>query len=142
MRFGFLVVGIVLVLTSSLAAQTGDEAAIRAQVAAMETALNERDSEGYASVYLPDGDFINTVFARSSGREAIREELDRLFAALGPPDVSEISITVTTIRFLGADVAIVDGDVLPTQGRATYVMARRDGTWRVAAGRILPAMEQ
>ena len=117
-----------------------DDAAIRARVAAMESALNTRDAEAYASAYLLDGDFIDMAGPRSEGYEAILREMERLLATL-PNDIGSIAIAVSSIRFLASDVAVADCDVLPSGSRATYVMVRRGGSWLVAAGRILPPQE-
>jgi uncharacterized protein (TIGR02246 family) len=118
-----------------------DHAAIRARVAAMESALNSRDAEAYSSAYLSDGDFIDMAGPRSEGYEVIRREIARLFATL-PNDIGSISLAVRSIRFLAADVAVADCDVLPSGSRATYVMVRREGSWMVAAGRVLPPEER
>lgn len=118
-----------------------DEAAIRARVAAMETALNKRDAEAYASAYLPDGDFIDLTGPRSRGHEVIRREIARLFATL-PSDADSLLLAVDSIRFLTVDVAVVDCNVVPAGSRATYVMVRQEDSWKVAAGRVLPPEER
>lgn len=118
-----------------------DDAAIRARVAAMESALTTRDAEAYASAYLSDGDFIDMAGPRSEGYEVIHREIERLFATL-PNDLGSISLAVSSIRFLAADVAVVDCNVHPSGSRATYVMVRRGGSWRIAAGRVLPPEER
>jgi len=118
-----------------------DDAAIRARVAAMQSALNARDAEAYASAYLSDGDFIDMAGPRSEGYEVIHGEIERLFATL-PNDIDNISLAVSSIRFLAADVAVVDCNVLPSSSRATYVIVRRGDSWLVAAGRVLPPEER
>ncbi len=118
-----------------------DDAAIRAVVAAMESALNTRDAEAYASAYLLDGDFIDMAGPQSEGYDAIFHEMERLLATL-PNDIGNIAIPVSSVRFLAPDVAVADCDVLPSGSRATYVMVRRGDSWLVAAGRILPPEER
>jgi len=118
-----------------------DDTAIRARVAAMESALNTRDAGAYASAYLSDGDFIDMAGPRSEGHEVIHREIERLFATL-PNDIDSMSLAVSSIRFLAADVSVVDCNVLPSGSRATYVMVRRGGSWLVAAGRVLPPEER
>jgi uncharacterized protein (TIGR02246 family) len=126
--------------------RAGDEAAIRAQLAAMEAAWNERDAAALAALYTADGDAILLLNPqRMAGQNAIRgaAEAGSFFPLAGTPD-RRISLDVEGIRFISSDVAIADATARflagePAQTRPTYVMVRRDGTWRIAALRVLPA---
>lgn len=125
--------------------KAADEAAIRAVIARTETAINGRDFAAFAALFVPDGDLINADSPRSTGAEAIRQAIEAAWA--NAPAERRITITVENIRFLSADIAVVDtaarfsaGD--PAQDRATSAMVRRDGEWRTAALRVFPAARQ
>ncbi len=125
--------------------RTSDEAAIRGQVAAMEAAYNKRDTAALAAIYATDGDVMMVAGPRSSGHEAIRRATETDWAKM--PSTRQISLTVDSIRFLSSDVAIAEctarlSEGEPSQDRGTWVMVRRDGTWRVAALRVLPAEQR
>ena len=122
-----------------------DEAAIRAEVVATEAAINRRDFAGFAAQFTPDGDAIIVDSPRISGHDAIRRTFETGWA--DAPANRQITITVGSIRFLSDDIAVVDNRARfsagePTQDRATAVMVRRDGGWRIAALRILPAAKE
>jgi len=124
--------------------RSADEAAIRAQIAANQAATNKRDFAGVAATYAPDGDLMRLAGPRVSGRDAIRRAVEAALSRT-PPGAS--SRTVDSIHFVSSDVAIIEitqrfsaGD--RTQERGTFVMARGDGTWLIAAARVLPAEQQ
>jgi len=133
--------------TTTLAGQdrAADEAAIRAGVAASEAAINGRDFAALAAQFVPDGDAIVVSSPKSTGPEAIRRTFETGWA--DAPADRQISITVDSIRFLTADIAVVDMSARfsagePTQDRATSIVVRRDGAWRTATLRVLPAAAQ
>lgn len=137
----------VLVLALSMAAllepdRAGDEAAIRAQVAAYESGVNQRDAAAVADLYTTDGDLIRDDGPRLVGREAIRRSIETTLSASSP--TMRININVTNIRFLNPDIAIVEtvatfneGDV--RENRGTSVMVRESGKWLTAALRVFAA---
>jgi uncharacterized protein (TIGR02246 family) len=86
--------------------QTSDEEAIRAQIAASETAINKRDFAAIAPMYAPDGDAVIADGPRSSGGNVIRQAIEAAWSTA--PKSRQISIAVDGIRFLNADVAIAD----------------------------------
>jgi uncharacterized protein (TIGR02246 family) len=119
-----------------------DEAAIRSNVAAYETAWNKRDVAGVLATYTPDADIVAFDGPRTAGREAMRARLREDFAA--SPPTMRISLTVTGIRPLTPESAIVDtvarfneGGVRENRGSSVFV--RRDGKWLVSALRVFPA---
>lgn len=138
----FLVAALVLVAgPASPQNQAADEAAIRDRVAAMETALNAGDYAGVAALYAPDGDVMIVDGPIVSGRAAIQADAE---ADWGAAPERRIALTVTSLRFLGPDVAIVNTRAELNEGawedRGTWVMVRRGGEWLLAALRVLPAL--
>ena len=122
-----------------------EDAAIRAQLAANFAAGNKRDAIGVVATYAPDGDLMIGAGPRIAGQNAIRDWLHAAWST-APPD-RQGTLTVDSLRFLSSDVAIVESTARwtagePLQDRATWIMVRRDGTWLIAAVRILPAQQQ
>jgi len=117
------------------------ESAIREAVQKIPAALNSRDWEAAAAPFLEEGDVILPGGARIQGREAIQALWEERWA-----DVPERKITLTarSVRQLGTDFAIVDATAEfsagePARDRATFIMVRRDGVWKVAALRVMQA---
>ena len=125
--------------------RSADEGAIRAQIAANEAAGNRRDFQGVAATYASDGDLVRLSDPRVSGRAAIGKLIEKALATT--PLTSQNRFTVESIRFLSADVAIAETTLRFSEGplgeeRGTMVMARQDGTWLIAAARVLPAEQR
>ena len=134
-------------LPGATAAQnrSADETAIRAQIAANEAAGNKRDFEGVAATYAADGDLMRLAGPRVIGRAAIRQMIKEALATT--PATSQNTFTIETIRFVAQDVAIVETTLHFSEGplreeRGTLVMLRQDGTWPIAAARVLPAQQR
>lgn len=124
--------------------RTNDETAIRAVIAANEEAGNKRDYEGVAATYAPDGDMMRYDGPIATGREAIRQVIER--ALENTPTTSRGTFDVQSIRFIHVDVAIVESILRWSEGplseeRATLVVARQNGEWLIAAARCLPAVQ-
>ena len=119
--------------------RAGDEAAIRAQIAATEAAWNERSAPALAALYAPDGDVMMLAGLHISGQDAIRRAAeDGSFFPTEPTSTRRISLAVDRIRFLTSEVAIVGASARFTAGEPvetapTYVMVRQEGAWRIAA---------
>jgi uncharacterized protein (TIGR02246 family) len=134
--------------TSATQEVVSKEAAIRAEVAAVEAAWNKRDAAALAALYVPDGDAMMLATSRIIGQDAIRRAAEA--GSIFPTDrtsTNQMSLTVDGIRYPSPEVAIVDGTARfsagePTRTRPTYIMVRRDGAWRIAALRVLPAEQQ
>ena len=135
-----------LIVTSVGALATenkADEAAIRSIVSASEAAANKRDFAAFAAMFTADGDSIVFDGPRDVGRDAIRHPIE--IAWKEQPASCRIALKVESIRFLSKDIAIVEDsasftgckDVVPD--RATFVFARRDGKWQIAAMRVYQA---
>ena len=118
-----------------------DEAALRGRVVAFETAFNARDGSGLGALYAEDADLIVVDGAQVVGRAAIEVAARRDWAAASP--TRRMTLTVTGIRFLSADIAIMSTRAQFSEGlsedRGTWIAVRRSGTWLIGALRVLPA---
>ena len=125
--------------------RSADEAAIRALLATNEAATNRRDSAGVAATYVPDGDIWIVGRSRISGLDEIRRNEEEFYSM---PGFREWHVTVNAIRFLSADVALVESTGATTletgelREEATWVASRQNGDWRIAAVRIMSLEEQ
>jgi uncharacterized protein (TIGR02246 family) len=125
-------------------ARPADEQAVRQVIQETGDALNARDWDGAAAVFAEDGDVVLPRSPRVSGRSAIRTLWQERWS--GAPAERKITLSVRSLRFLAPDVAIADSNAEftagePTRDRATYVIVRNAGTWRVAALRVMDAEE-
>ena len=128
--------------TLSAQGRTADEAAIRAHAVKIESALNKRDAAALGELFTPDADEINSDGPLVAGREAMRRVDGAELAKWSP--TMRFSLTVTGIRFLGQDVAIVETAARFNEGpvranRGTWVCVRQGGKWLIAALRVYPA---
>ena len=125
--------------------RSADEAAIRTLLAANEASANQRDAAGVAATFAPDGDIWIVGGPRVSGRTEIRRSEEEFYRA---PGFREWRVTIDTIRFLSPDVAVVETTTITTlatsetRGQASWVVARRDGAWKIAAVRVMSVEEQ
>ena len=133
---------LILSACASLRAVEGqsDSSAIRALLQAYEAAINRRDVEAAIATYLPDADVWVVGYDRIVGRDAIRQNEQR---AVSAPGFQAWSTSVDAIRFLGADVAVVESSGAVTMAgariaeRITWVVNRTEAGWRIAAVRIM-----
>jgi len=121
--------------------RVADEAEIRAMVAKHESEVNARDFAAFSTSFAPEGDVIVQGSPKATGPQAIQAAMEAGWAS-APAD-RRITLTVDQIRFVGNDAAIVDNtgrysaaDV--PADRATAVLERRDGSWKIIALRIFP----
>lgn len=142
-----LVIALVLCLLSTvqrLGAQTGsgDEQAVHALIQSVGAALNARDYAAAANLFADDGDLIFPRGPHTTGPDDIRAVWQQRWSAVSPD--RRMTLTTTPARFLTPDVAVVDvrGEYSvgePARDRATYVVVRRNGEWRVAVLRVMIA---
>ena len=133
-----LLIALVSVTIPALAQQSpgADEMGIRARLASYADARSRRDAAAEARCYTVDGDFRSSLGPFVSGRADIEKQL-----TVTDPNY-RFSLTVTRLRFLMPQVAMVDADVLAgPEGRTaklvgSYVMVRDSGDWLIAAARI------
>jgi uncharacterized protein (TIGR02246 family) len=141
-------------------AHAGAEAALRKLVAEQNEAWNRQDAAAWSKDFAPDAEFINIVGTVFSGRAEIEKRHASIFGTLFKGSRSEV--TVSKLRFLGADVAVVDMEHrvtgyagLPPGVQATepgvlrtrmrYVLTKAGGSWRIVAGQntdVKPAPAQ
>lgn len=123
--------------------------AVRARVEEYTRAWNTHDAGAVAAFFTEDADMVIGNGPRISGREAIQGWWAKYFSRIDEQRTG--SFTVTSIRVLSPDVAVVDLDSstgradseageMPTRlARGTWVVVQRDGEWLIAALRALPA---
>jgi uncharacterized protein (TIGR02246 family) len=120
--------------------QEADSTAIRALLQAYEAAINRRDIDAAIATYLPDADVWVVGYDRIAGLEAIRQNEER---AVSAPGFHAWTTSVEAIRFIGADVAVVESSGSVSIGgdqiaeRITWVVNRTVAGWRIAAVRIM-----
>lgn len=105
------------------------------------------DAEAFVADYTEDASVIQPgVYEKD--REEIRANIAAAFA--GPLNGSRVAAHPVNVRFLTGDTAIVvseDGIIFPGQDsvaserlvRATWLLVRRDGGWRIASYHNSPA---
>jgi uncharacterized protein (TIGR02246 family) len=123
--------------------RAADEVALRAQTQLYADGVNARDGTAVANLYAPDGDLIFFDEPLREGRDAIRNGLDS--AAFSP--TFRVQLTVTGIRFVAADVGIVEtvatlNEGEPRENRGTAVFVRENGKWAISALRVFPAQRK
>ena len=149
-----LVIVLSLAVVELRAQSAADDKDVRALSVQVQDAWNKADPCLLADLFLTDGDYIS-----SSGRtERGRGEVERAFAQqwAGIYRKTKIALTVTAVRFVRPDVAIVDGafDVsgmkdpggkaLPARsGLSTVVGVKKGDRWYVAALRgMVPSVPE
>src|SRR5439155_27080813 len=82
--------------------------------AAYESALNKRDPAAVAALFVPDGDLVFFDSPRVSGRDALIQNTKDAVATW--PATMRFTLSITAIRFLTPDVAIVDTEAHFSEG--------------------------
>ncbi len=123
------------------AAPEADMAAIAALTQKVVAAWAYNDAESFAGVFVEDGTMILPgIYLK--GRDAIHAYLAESFA--GPYKGTQVTGRPLDLRLLGADCGILltQGGVLPAGHtevpdeqsiRASWLVVKRDGEWRLAA---------
>jgi uncharacterized protein (TIGR02246 family) len=146
-HFGhFVVVSALLstAATSSVIAQTADEAVIRDLVKQYAEARNRGDAKALDALFVPEADQLVSSGEWRKGRDAVvKGSLASSQASAG-----QRAFTVETIRLVAARTAIVDSryEIAATDGGAprrmwaTWILVKTADGWRIAAIRnMLPA---
>jgi uncharacterized protein (TIGR02246 family) len=125
-----------------------NEATIRKLYAEYTAAWNRHDPKAMATFWMLDGDYMEPDGRHAKGQA----EVEKLFTQEQQTVFKEstLALTIETVWFITADVAMVDGKYdlsgvrdlegkqLPTRsGHLTAVLMREDGSWKVAAGRAM-----
>lgn len=127
-----------------------DDDQITALFVRLKQAWTDNDAEAYAACFTEDSDYVSYDGTRAVGRGPMRHAHDKLFR--GVLAGSALVGDVESIRYLGADVALVHGTAsvlmpwrseLPKRrlSRQTLVAVRTSEGWRFTAlhnGRVRP----
>jgi uncharacterized protein (TIGR02246 family) len=93
--------------------ESADEAAIRANVDAFVTGYNSHDTAAIANLFAPQAKVVTEDGDVVDGREAIGDLFNGHFAA--EPD-THLELTITTIKFIGPDLAVETGTTTTVAG--------------------------
>lgn len=125
-----------------------NDAAIRELYAQFTAAWNAHDPKKMASFWALDGDVTEPDGMVAKGRD----EVEKHFASEQEAAFkdSTLKLTVDSIWFISAEVAMVDGTYVvlnaldpngqplpPRKGLVSAVLLKEDGTWHVAASRSM-----
>jgi len=119
--------------------RAADETAIREHFAEAEAASNAHDPARTAATYTPDGEIWIFDGRRVRGSDQLRRHFE---TAHGMPG-ERVRLTVDTIRFVSADVALVEGtsnathDAGGARAHANLVVVRRDAGWKIAIAHVM-----
>jgi len=121
-----------------------DEKDIRAISGQLQDAWNKADARMLADLFLTDGDYISSTGRTARGRNEVEKAFAQQWAGIYRK--TRIAVTITAVRFVRRDVAIVDGafdvsgmkdaagKVLPARnGLSTIVAVKKGERWYVAA---------
>jgi uncharacterized protein (TIGR02246 family) len=141
---GLVVLGSQFVAAVPAQPKGGDEAAVRQVVADYVAARDRSDAAAVGAVFTEHADQLTSSGEWRRGRDA----LVRGTLASSKANSGARTITIKTVRFPAADVAIADGEYVigataTAQARnmwTSFVMVRSGGRWRIDAIRnMLPA---
>jgi uncharacterized protein (TIGR02246 family) len=129
-----LAAGAPTLLARQVSPGQADEAAVRALVARYTAAREARDPAAVAALFTADADQFTTSGEWRRGRDRIRTGTAESSAS----NPGARRITVESVRFVTADVAIADGpyaagDASPRRMWTTIVAVRTTDGWRIAA---------
>ena len=135
------------VVAAQSADRTADDKAVRAVIQAFIDTREKNDAAGLAALLTSDVDQRQTSGNVRSGRDAVVSGTMATQQSTG----GRRTITVDSLRFVGADVAIADGRY-DSVGRSdgtnqnmltSMVLRREGGAWKIAAIRnMLPSTPQ
>ncbi|HBO45216.1 MAG TPA: hypothetical protein DD670_15070 [Planctomycetaceae bacterium] len=137
----------VLIMVASIALSLGapgmcpaadnsdDIQALKTLGAAYRAAFAKADASAIAELFTEDGDFIDASGRLVEGRQAIQMEYEGFFAVHGKV---ELLTRPVGLKFLGSDVAVVDGVAQadpptpgpPTVAHWTTICVKRNGKWQ------------
>lgn len=125
-----------------------DEAALQALADGYAAGWNAADAAAIANLFATDADFVGADGQTAEGRAGIEamlaEQLDGMFKG------TEMSLTVDSVRFIEAEVAVVDGSfeitgitgpdgeaAEPSQGLYSNVVVKEGGEWKLKSVRAM-----
>jgi uncharacterized protein (TIGR02246 family) len=118
-----------------------DDNAVRDTIRDLYTAWAANDADALAALYVDDATVVQPGIYRQN-RDEVRVGMAAAFA--GPLRNSTVVDETRSVRFLGDDAAVVisEGGVVRADEtelaaeravRATWVLVKQDGSWRIAA---------
>lgn len=115
-------------------------AEIRKGAAEFEQAFNSGNAAAVASLWTPEGEFINDEGERFIGRDAIAQAYQKILAER---QGRKIKVQIDSIRLLSDSAAIEDGHAMldptplggATIGRYTVVHVKANGKWQMSSVR-------
>lgn len=118
------------------------EQAIRDRTKDFDAAWNRHDAQAVASYYATTGDIVTETGDALSSRDGIQQALTDAFN--GDLKNSTLASTVSTVRLIKPDVAIVDSEVELKNGDAearklhvVSVLVNKDGKWLTETTRAI-----
>jgi uncharacterized protein (TIGR02246 family) len=130
-----------LALALGQATPANEESAVRAAVDSYTSAFNNGNLDGVLAHVASDADFIDDSGKQYKGKADLAEVLKHSLADLKG---SKLKSTISSIRFLRPDVAVVDGkadvtapDGTTDSGRFTSTWTKSDGKWSLSCVRNL-----
>lgn len=124
------------------------ENAIRAKYGEFQKAWNRHDPKTMAAMWAPDGDHMEPDGTRAAGREEVRALFEKEHT--GPFKETKIDLSINSVWFITADVALVDGSyrltgvrgaggkALPDrEGHLSSILLQENGDWWIAASRAM-----
>jgi len=149
-----LVVSLTAVGVRAQAPDAADEKDVRAISGQLQDAWNRADPRMLADLFLTDGDYISSTGRTARGRNEVEKAFAQQWAGIYKK--TKIAVTVTAVRFVRRDVAILDGafdvsgmrdasgKVLPSRsGLSTIVAVKKGDRWYVAALRgMVPSVPE
>jgi uncharacterized protein (TIGR02246 family) len=132
---------------TTTAATDADRQAVLDVLARVYQAWEAGDAETFVAEYTDDASVVQPGVYKKN-RDEIRTTMAAAFA--GPLSGSRVAAHPVNVRFLADDMAVVvseDGIIFPGQDavareglvRATWVLVRLDGGWRIASYHNSPA---
>jgi uncharacterized protein (TIGR02246 family) len=131
-----------LALAPGQAPPADEASAVRTAIDSYTAALNSGNLDGVLARIAPDADFIDDGGKQFKGKAEIAEVFKQSLAGLKG---SKLTSTVTSLRLVKPDVAIVDGKAEITSpdgstgtGRYTATWTKSGGQWLLSSVRDLP----
>ena len=142
MRLALVTILMLTISTITVSAQhnqSGDEAAIRANVKLLETGWNTKSGALFAKPFAEDADYVVINGMYFKGRAAIATAHQQIFDTVFKD--TTVALTVKQIRFLRPDVAVVHVNghrtgptkELEQDALVTLVMTKERDGWTIAA---------
>jgi uncharacterized protein (TIGR02246 family) len=116
-----------------------DEKAIRSLIARMAEDWNKHDMKSFMSQFTDQGDVVNRFGQMYKGRARVTQHLTMLHASPFRDRLAGRDSTVESVRLITPDVAVAHERCKEAEGgsRRSYVLAKKDGRWKVESCTIV-----